>query len=57
MKKLLLLCLVGIGCGLLSVSCGSSWDFSGSNVTVTVCETDTVVSRGTILILPDSAKE
>lgn len=57
MKKFIVLCLVVIGCGLLSVSCGSSWDFSGSNVTVTVCETDTVVSRGTILILPDSVKE
>lgn len=56
MKKFILLCLVVIGCGLLSVSCGSAWDFSGSNVTVTVCETDTVVSRGTILILPDSVK-
>lgn len=56
MKKILV-CLFCVGSLFLSASCGSSWDFSGSNVTVTVCETDTVVSRGTILILPDTVKE
>lgn len=56
MKKLLL-CVVLFAClGFSLSSCGSSWNVEGNNVTVTVCDTDTVVPRGTILITGDSLK-
>nr|CDL65738.1 unnamed protein product [uncultured bacterium] len=55
--KRLLLCVVLFAClGFSLSSCGSSWEFSGNNVTVTVCDTDTVVPRGTILLTPDSLR-
>lgn len=35
-------------------SCGSKWTVSGNNVTVTVAESDTIVSRGTVILTVDS---
>ena len=38
------------------VSCGSSWNVEGNNIVVTVVDRDTLVSRGTILLTPDSLR-
>ena len=35
-------------------SCGSKWTVSGNNVTVTVAESDTIVSKGTVILTVDS---
>ena len=37
-------------------SCGSSWNVEGNNIIVTVADRDTLVSRGTILLTPDSLR-
>lgn len=37
-------------------SCGSSWNVEGNNIIVTVAGRDTLVSRGTILLTPDSLR-
>lgn len=36
-------------------SCGSTWEFSGNNVEIKVCPNDTLVSAGTIVLIPDSS--
>lgn len=48
MKKLVI-CLVGV-LALSLVSCGSQWEVSGNNITITRVETDTVVPAGTLII-------
>lgn len=58
MKKLfyVVLVLVAVVAVLPLVSCGSSWNVEGNNIIVTVADRDTLVSRGTILLTPDSLR-
>ena len=56
MKNYLLFVVLFVCFGCCLSSCGSSWNVEGNDVTVTVCDTDTVVPRGTILITGDSLK-
>lgn len=35
-------------------SCGSKWTVSGNNVTVTIAKSDTIVSKGTVILTVDS---
>ena len=58
MKKLFYVVLLGAVVVAVSplVSCGSSWNVEGNNIIVTVADRDTVVSRGTILLTPDSLR-
>lgn len=59
MKKLFYVVLVcaAVVAVLPLVSCGSSWNVEGNNIIVTVADRDTVVSRGTILLTPDSLRK
>lgn len=44
-------------CLVLSVSsCGSSWEFKGNNVNVSVASQDTIVPKGTVILQVDSMK-
>ena len=58
MKKLfyVVLVFVVVVAVLPLVSCGSSWNVEGNNIVVTVVDRDTLVSRGTILLTPDSLR-
>ena len=58
MKNLfyVVLFFVAVVAALPLVSCGSSWNVEGNNIIVTVADRDTFVSRGTILLTPDSLR-
>ena len=58
MKKLfyVVLVLAAVVAVFPLVSCGSSWNVEGNNIIVTVADRDTLVSRGTILLAPDSLR-
>lgn len=58
MKKLfyVVLVLAVVLAVLPLISCGSSWNVEGNNIIVTVVDRDTLVSRGTILLTPDSLR-
>lgn len=52
MKKVVLLFSVVL-VSVLS-SCGSSWEFKGNNVNVSVATQDTIVPKGTVILQVDS---
>lgn len=56
MRKFFLICLfvAVLVYALVIVSCGSTWNISGNNVTIQKLEADTVVPAGSFVIYPDS---
>ena len=58
MKKLfyVVLVLAAVVAVLPLVSCGSSWIVEGNTIVVSGVDRDTLVSRGTILLTPDSLR-
>lgn len=54
MKKKFLFCAFCACCSLLCLSCGSTWEISGNNIEVSVCESDTIVPAGTIIMKVDT---
>lgn len=50
MKKKVLLVSFCASCALFFASCGSSWEISGNNVTITKVPCDTIVPAGTLVI-------
>ena len=58
MKKFFVVCVVfaAVISGIVFVSCGSSWEISGNNMTIIKVENDTIAPAGSFIMLPDSSR-